>query len=543
MSDSAVVADALVLGAGHNGLVAANMLADKGWDVAVLEASDVAGGAVRTDREGEFLRDTFSAFYPLAVASPVLRALRLTDHGLRWTRAPNALAHVTLDGRCVYIAPTPEETAASLDALAPGDGERFLALYRQWTEIGARVLDLLLRPFPPLVAAARLLAQTGLDDGRRLARRAMLPVSRLGEEEFSGEESRLLFAGNALHADLSPEDVLSGFFGWLLVCLGQEHGFPVPEGGARGIVDALVSRLHSRGGRLITGAEVTRVLVTDGEAHGVVTADGRTFTARRAVLADIDAPRLYLELVGTDALAPDFLDDLSRFQYDSATVKVDWSLSAPVPWTAGPARRAGTVHVADSMRELSSYHFDMAQGRIPADPFLVVGQMTTSDPGRSPEGTESLWAYTHVPQSRRWGGPFEGDWSRQHALGVAERIEERIEKCAPGFRDAIIDRRVLGPDVMQSINGNLVGGAINGGTAQLYQQLVFRPVPGWGRAETPIGRLYLASASAHPGGGVHGACGANAARAALWSRRRRQSVVVGGTGVAAATATGFLRRR
>lgn len=520
--------DAVVVGAGHHGLVAANILADRGWDVIVLEAQAEAGGAVRSDREAGFVRDMFSAFYPLVLASPVLRTMHLEDYGLRWRVPEAALAHVTSDGRSAVLSTDPNETAVSLDSFAPGDGERWLALYEEWRRIGDKVVSVLLDPFPPIRAALPLLAGLGVKDTLRLARRAVLPVRRFGEEEFEGQGGPLLLAGNALHADLSPEAVLSGFFGWLLTCLGQQHGFPVPEGGAGQIVSALQARLLDRGGRVETNAPVARVITSGSRASGVRTEDGRLFEARRAVIADVGAPQLYLDLVDESSLPADFLDDVRRFQYDSATVKVDWSLSGPVPWKADGAHRAGTVHVADSMDALTRYHTDLVTGHAPADPFLVVGQMTASDRTRSPDGTESLWAYTHVPQSRERGGRFSGRWDEAACRTVVERMESKLEANAPGFRDLVESRRILGPDEMEQLDANLVGGAVNGGTAQLHQELIFRPVPGFARAETPVRGLYLGSASAHPGGGVHGAAGANAARAALGRRRLRHSAVLAG---------------
>lgn len=531
--------DAVVIGAGHNGLVAANLLADRGWDVVVLESQPTAGGAVQSDLKDGFVHDVFSAFYPLAASSPVLRGLGLEAYGLTWTRAPVVLAHVLTDGRCAALSTDPAETASSLEQFAPGDGDRWLAFFEDWQRIGQDVLAALFTPFPPVRAGSRLVARLGMEDTLRFARRCLLPVRRLGEEDFAGEGARLLLAGNALHADLAPEDVLSGFFGWLLTCLGQDVGFPVPVGGAYRLIDALVARLEDRGGRVELGAEVTKVTLEGDTASGAETVDGRYFGARRAVLADVGAPQLFSRLVGEDALPADFLEDLSRFQYDNATVKVDWALDAPVPWKAAAARRAGTVHLADSVDSLTRYTTDMVTGRLPSDPFLVVGQMTTADPSRSPEGTESLWAYTHVPQSVDHGGRFEGEWDKETLSVVVNRMEDKIEACAPGFKELVDRRSVLGPVEMQAINPNLVGGAINGGTAALYQQLVFRPVPSLGRPQTPIKRLFLASASAHPGGGVHGIPGSNAARAALLQGRVRTAAA---TLAGVALGAGIVRR-
>ena len=206
---------------------------------------------------------------------------------------------------------------------------------------------------------------------------------------------------------------------------------------------------------------------------------------------------------------------------DPATVKVDFALSGPVPWIGEPPYAAGTVHLCDSLDELSAYEAQLAAGLIPDRPFLLIGQMTTADPSRSPAGTESLWAYTHVPQRVRGdaGGRLTGDWDDGDAERFADRMQARIEAHAPGFGSRVLARRVLSPPELERRNANLVGGAVGGGSSALDQQLIFRPVPGLGRAGTPIRGLYLASASAHPGGAVHGAGGANAARAALLAAR------------------------
>ncbi len=520
-------ADAVVIGAGHNGLVAANLLADAGWDVLVLEAQPEAGGAVRSAEltEPGWVHDTFSAFYPLAAASPVLRALDLEAQGLRWCRAPAVLAHPRPDGSCAVLGTDVAETAASLDAFHAGDGDGWRELYGWWTSTRGGVVDSLLTPIPPVRAAGRLAARLGPAGLVRLTRLALMPVRRLAGEHFGGAGGGLLLTGCALHADLTPEAPGSGLLGWLLGCLGQEHGFPAPEGGAGRLTDALVRRLEGRGGRLECATPVERVLLRGRTAVGVRTAGGRKIRARRAVLADVGAPALYLDLVGREHLSAGLLRALDRFQYDSATVKVDWALDRPIPWAAEAARRAGTVHTGDDLDHLTLAASDLAGDRIPARPPLVLGQMTTTDPTRSPPGTETAWAYTHLPQVVRAdaGGALTGRWNTKETDEFVDRMEDEIERLAPGFRGLVRARHVLAPADFQAADANLVGGAINGGTAQLHQQLVFRPVPGLGRAETPFARLFLASASAHPGGGVHGACGANAAHAALARGARLRS--------------------
>ncbi|MEU4380935.1 phytoene desaturase family protein [Micromonospora echinofusca] len=508
-SPGAESADAVVVGAGHNGLVAANLLADAGWDVLVLEATATPGGAVRSAEVTApgYLSDLYSSFYPLGYASPVLRGLGLDRYGLRWRHSPDVLAHLLPDGRAAVLNRDPEATAASLEAFAPGDGKRWLHAYDDWRQVAEPMLETITRPFPPVRGGLGLLRRLRVSGALRLARRLVVPVRKLGDELFEGEGGPALLAGCALHTDLSPEEAGSGVYGWLLAMLGQQVGWPVPDGGAQKITDALVARLTERGGRILYGAHVDRVLTARGRAMGVRTVGGTLWRARRAVLADVPAPALYLDLVGAAALPPRLVEDLAHFRWDGSTLKVDWALSAPVPWTNRAVATAGTVHLGADLDGLTSYAAALARKEIPRDPFLLLGQMSVADPSHSPPGTESLWSYTHLP--------FRRQWRAEDIAAHVERMEQVLEEAAPGFRSLVIGRHVAGPADLEAGDPSLVGGALGGGTAAAYQQLFLRPIPNLGRADTPVDRLFLASASAHPGGGVHGAPGANAARAAL----------------------------
>ena len=502
-------ADAIVIGGGPNGLVAANALVDGGWSVILLEANEVTGGAVRTEEVTApgFRNDMFSAFYPLAAASPVIGGLDLESHGLTWTQAPTVLTHVFPDDRSAALERRAEATAAAFDEAAPGDGEAWLALVEHWQRIRDPLLDALFTPFPPVRSGLGLLRRLGAADALEFARLAVLPVRRFAEELFEGDGPAALLTGNAMHSDVPPDAAGSGLFGWLLCMLGQDVGFPVPVGGAQSLTDSLTARLRAGGGEVRTGARVEAVEVTAGRASGVRLAGGERIEAARAVLADVDAPTLFGDLVGLDKLPERYAASLSRFQWDNPTLKLNWALREPVPWTAASARGAGTVHLGVDVDGFVDHAADLSIGRLPRDPFVLFGQMTTADPTRSPAGTESAWAYTHLPR--------EVCHDPTAVSKLVDRVRSGIEDRAPGFGDLVIAEHVQRPDDLEAADSNLVSGAINAGTSGIHQQLVFRPAVGLGRPETPIENLYLAGASAHPGGGVHGACGWNAARCAL----------------------------
>lgn len=512
----------MVIGSGPNGLVAANLLVDAGWSVHLIESQPRVGGAVASDTDvaDGFVHDTFSSFYPLGAASPVITGLGLEQHGLRWRHAPAVLGHPLPSGEWALLHRDVEKTATALDAHHPGDGAAWLELHRTWTTIGPSLVDALLSPFPPVRAGLGTLARLPRVGGLDFVRTLIEPARSLVGERFGSEAARLLIAGNAMHADIPLSAPGSGLFGLLLAMLGQTVGFPVPEGGAGRLAAALAARFTSRGGTIQLGTRVDRILTDRRRVTGVRTSDGEQHDVR-AVVADVSAPALYGGLVPFDELPTRVATRMQRFELDPATIKVDWALSGPVPWRQPPEVSPGTVHIADSVDELGAGLEKVHAGVVPADPFLLVGQMSTTDPTRSPAGTEALWAYTHVPQQVRSdeAGQVRGTWDESEIERLADRMQQRLERHAPGFGSRVVARRVLGPRQLQARNENLVNGAIGGGTAGLQQQLVFRPIPGLGRAETPVRGLFLGSSATHPGGGVHGACGANAARALLAAAR------------------------
>jgi phytoene dehydrogenase-like protein len=418
-----------------------------------------------------------------------------------------------------------ELTASMFDDDRAGDGNAWLELCREWDVMGKHLIGGLLTPFPPVRAGLAGLLKLPRAGGLQYVKALLTPVLDLGLVRFRGAGPRILLAGNAGHSDIPLDAPGSGLFALLMSMLGQTVGFPAPQGGAGNLTQALAGRLRAKGGEIRCSAPVEHIGLTAGRARRVHTADGQAVEARRAIVAAVAAPRLYGDLLApTDV--PDRVErGMKAFQLDPSTIKVDWALSGKVPWQSPPAKAPGTLHIADSVADMAEALGHVSAGVIPARPFMLAGQMTTTDPTRSPDGTESMWAYTHVPQETRGDGGDEGirgTWDHDDLERFADRMQARFEKLAPGFGSLVQERRILGPAELESRDANLVGGAINGGTSQLHQELIFRPVPGAGRAETGVPGLYLGSASAHPGGGVHGAAGMNAARAALGHHRFRR---------------------
>jgi phytoene dehydrogenase-like protein len=514
-------ADAVVIGAGHNGLVAAALLADAGWDVIVLEAQAEPGGAVKSaELVPGYISDLYSAFYPLSVASPALRELQLEDHGLRWTHAPAVVGHARDgdDDDAAVIYRDINRTASELDRRSAGDGQRWCDLFEQWGHIKKPLLETLFAPFPPVRGPLGLLRSLGTAEALRLAHLLLLPAGVMAEHLFSGDAARLLLLGNAMHADVPIDAPASGVMGYLLIMMAQDGGFPVPVGGAGQLTAALVRRAESAGARIECGRPVTSISVTGDRATAVRTADGSSIRCRRAVIADTSAPQLYQQLLPTNSLPASLRRGLDRFVWDTPVLKVNYALDSPIPWRSKNLGDAGTVHLGADHDGLIRWMADLNTRTVPEHPFLLFGQMTTSDPTRSAAGTESAWAYTHLPR---------GMSDDESAEQLAERVDRVLEEHAPGFAEHVVGKVTQRPSDLENSDANLHTGAVNGGTSQLFQQIIFRPAPGFGRAETPLANVFLGSAGASPGGGVHGVCGRNAARAALaadgvtgWPRRR-----------------------
>jgi phytoene dehydrogenase-like protein len=498
-----VSARALVIGAGPNGLAAAIRLAGAGVQTTVLEAQPQPGGAVRTEELTlpGFRHDTFSSVYPASAASPVFARMPLVDHGLEWVHPPVAMAHPLDDGRAVALYRDLEATVASLDVQHPGDGRAWAKFVSPYLRHFGAVRATMLAGFPPLNGPLKLLAQAGPVPAAQFGSLVATPAQTLARRLFSASGSRAWLLGAAAHGDAPVASRGSALAAFYLNLLGHAVGWPSPRGGAQALTDALVSYLRTLGAEVVCDASVERVLSAGGRATGVAVSDGRRYDAD-AVLADV-MPRALLAMTG-DALGGWYRAGLVRFRQGPATVKVDWALGGPIPWSAPEPQQAGTVHLGgDETSTIAS----LAAHDLSRPPFLLLGQQSLADPTRAPEGQHTAWAYTHAPASQR------GALASERRV---EAIEDQVERFAPGFRQRILARHVLGPDELQARDANLVYGDVGGGSYRRLQS-VFRPLPAPSPYRTPLDGLFLASAAAFPGGAVHGVPGDAAARAALRS--------------------------
>ncbi len=495
---------AVVIGAGPNGLAAAIRLAGAGLDVTVLEAADAPGGAVRTEELTlpGFLHDTYSSVYPAGAASPVFASMPLERLGLEWVHPEACVAHPVDGGRAAVLYRDLARTAADLDSLHPGDGERYAAFTRPFLDAFDGVRTTMLSGFPPVVGPLKLLAQAGPVHAAAFV--ALVPTSadRLGRRLFEGDTARAWLAAAAGHGDTPPSRAGSAIAAFYLNLLGHAVGWPSPRGGAGRLTDALVAHLAELGGEVRTGARVTSVDALRGGVTGVRLASGERIDAR-VVVADV-MPVALVAMAG-EHFTPRYRRALSRFTYGPATLKVDWALDGPIPWENEGARQAGTVHVAGSAAELAAAVAESRHG-LPDKPFLLLGQQSIADPTRAPAGMHTAWAYTHGP-------PTGVDWVAAEDAHVA-RVEAQVERFAPGFKERIVARYVAGPALLQERNANLRHGDVGGGSYRL-PQVLFRPVPGLSPYRTPVDGLLIGSAASFPGGAVHGVPGNSAAEAAL----------------------------
>jgi phytoene dehydrogenase-like protein len=464
--------DAVVVGSGPNGLSAAIVLARAGCKVVVFEANPAIGGGARSAELTlpGFTHDVCSAVHPFAIASPFWNTLPLASHGLEWIEPSVMVGHPFDDGSAAIIERSLEATCAALGR--DGDAYKKIlgAVVRDWAVISRAVLGPVAIPRHPLTLA-------------KFGRHALRSIDGLTASAFKEERTKALLSGIAAHGMLPLDRALTAGIGLTLGALGHIVGWPIPRGGAQKITDALVAHLQSLGGEVVAGTRVT---------------DVDRLPPAKIVMCDL-SPKPLLQIAGHRFPAA-YRHTLERYRYGMGVFKVDWALAEPIPWTSADCRRAGTLHLGGTSKEIAAAERATWDGHIPDRPFVLLSQPTIFDPSRAPAGRHVAWGYCHVPHASN--------------ADMLDRIERQIERFAPGFRDRVLARAVTTPAQLEAGNANLVGGDIGAGVMDLAQ---FFTRPTWRNYETPVKGLYICSASTPPGVGVHGMCGYHAAHTALRS--------------------------
>jgi phytoene dehydrogenase-like protein len=468
--------DAVVVGSGPNGLAAAITLARAGCSVVVYEANATIGGGARSAELTlpGFVHDVCSAVHPLAAASPFFKTLPLERFGLEWIEPEIPLAHPLDNGSAACLYKDIDVTAEQLHEDADAYRRLLKPLARNWEKLSIEFLQPMLHwPRHPIT-----LAHFGI--------LGVCPATLLAKFVFKGDRARALFAGNAAHSFLPLGAPVSSAFALVLGLTGHALGWPIPRGGSQQISNALASYLRELGGKIEVNHRIENL---------------RELPKSRVILLDVSVWE-FLRIAGQE-MPPGYRRKLESFRHAPGIFKIDYALNEPIPWKADACRRSGTIHLGGGIDEIAAAERDVARGKIPERPFVLVAQQSLFDPTRAPQGRHTLWAYCHVPFGC--------------STDMSDQIESQIERFAPGFRDCVLARHTMTAADLARSNPNLAGGDISGGAANLMQ-LLARPILSPTPYRTPLPGVYLCSASTPPGGGVHGMCGYHAACVALGDR-------------------------
>jgi len=517
--------DGVLVGGGHNNLVAGIYLARAGWKVAIFEREHQIGGCLRTEEVTApgFRHDLLSGFHNLIFLSPAYRQLRadLEQHGLTYIRAEIPSASLFPDGETACLYGDLERTQASVGRHSAADACACKELFSIWRQVRDGLAGILSSPPPSLSGALKALgirSSLGPRGTMQLLRMLLLSPRDLAAYWFENPRVRAWFVPKARHTDAGPETAGGGVAAWLYMCLGMDPqaGIATPAGGANRLPQALAGLFRSLGGQIHTGQEVRRIVVRRGTAAGVQLSDGTVVEAGRAVIASLAPTRLFLELVGSDRLPPEFVSMVLKYRYGLSLLKIDLALGDRPEWIGGhETAQAAAIHLAPSVDHVSQAYNEALRGYLPREPLVVVGQHSVLDPDRAPPGKHVLWILARpVPYEVKGdaAGQIAGQaWDRIKEA-YADRVIEILSRYCPNLKQDMLGRHVLSPVDLERLNPNLVRGDIGSGSFHLDQALLFRPLPGWSRYRTPIRRLYLTGAATHPGPGIIGNSGYALAR-------------------------------
>jgi len=513
--------DAIVVGAGHNGLVAATYLARAGWDTLVLERNEDVGGAVRSaelTREG-FVHDCYATNQNLFLGSPVWEELQddLQEQGLSFAHSAKPYCNVFPDGSALRVYQDEAETLSELEAHDPTDAEGWQELYEHFGEFERTLLPLYGTPLPSYEAAKQLVrafSDLGYREFMELARIVTSSTRELGDAYLSSPEAKALLAPWGMHLDYGPDVSGGAMFPFLEAFTDMEVGISITEGGASNLVEALAGVCAEAGGEVRTDAEVSRVRVGRGGATGVELASGERIDASEAVIANL-TPTVLFDLIDERDTPPGVADQLEEYTYGPGTMMVHLALSELPDWEAEEVSEFAYVHVAPYVEDLAETYTAAMNGKLPESPLLVVGQTTAVDPSRTPGDEHILWIQVRALPSEIEGdaaGEIEATSWDEAGEPYADRVIDKLDEYAPGIEDLVLDRAVFTPDDLEASNPNLVGGDSVAGSHHLRQNFVWRPFSDWTNYETPVEDLYMVGAGTWPGAGVNALSGYLAAQ-------------------------------